>query len=102
VVFIISAIAVPSLIQFQPAKFCRLSEALRLPDMTLDGANSLFELFHRRSSHADPELAQAQSPDSRNDRNPGVLGWLSHDVFRKDCLDRKLEKHHITGSWSLS
>jgi len=70
--------------------------------MTLDDTNSLFENFQRRSLHSDPELAQAQSPDSRNKRNPGVLGWLSHDVFRKDCLDRKLEKHHITGAELLS
>ncbi|KAI4288384.1 MAG: hypothetical protein L6R35_002346 [Caloplaca aegaea] len=42
----------------------------------------------------DPEV---QSIGSGNDRNSGVLGWLSYEVFRKDMLDRKLESHHITG-----
>lgn len=70
--------------------------------MTLDSTNSLFERFQRGSLHLDSELAHAQSPDSSNDRNPGALGWLSHEVFRKDCLDRKLEKHHITGSKLVS
>ncbi|KAI4181866.1 MAG: hypothetical protein LQ348_004949 [Seirophora lacunosa] len=43
---------------------------------------------------SDPEI---QSTGSGNDRNSGVLGWLSYEVFRKDMLDRKLESHHITG-----
>lgn len=43
-----------------------------------------------------PEL-DVQSTDSAKDRGSGVLRWLSHEIFRKDCLDRKLEKHHITG-----
>lgn len=41
--------------------------------------------------------SEKQSTGSIDDRSSGVLGWLSHEVFRKDCLDRKLEKHHITG-----
>ncbi|KAL8961745.1 MAG: hypothetical protein Q9193_001743 [Seirophora villosa] len=43
---------------------------------------------------SDPEI---HSTGSGNDRNSGVLGWLSYEVFRKDMLDRKLESHHITG-----
>ncbi|KAL8899594.1 MAG: hypothetical protein Q9207_006116, partial [Kuettlingeria erythrocarpa] len=43
---------------------------------------------------SDPEI---QSIGGKDDQTSGVLGWLSHEVFRKDCLDRKLERHHITG-----
>ncbi|KAL8748492.1 MAG: hypothetical protein Q9184_007264, partial [Pyrenodesmia sp. 2 TL-2023] len=41
--------------------------------------------------------SEIRSNGSTDDRSPSVLAWLSHEVFRKDCLDRKLEKHHITG-----
>ncbi|KAL8825690.1 MAG: hypothetical protein Q9170_007697 [Blastenia crenularia] len=40
---------------------------------------------------------EEQSTHSLDDNRPGVFRWLSHEVFRKDCLDRKLERHHITG-----
>ena len=26
-----------------------------------------------------------------------LLGKLSHEVFKYDCLDRRLKRHHITG-----
>ena len=27
-----------------------------------------------------------------------LLGKLSHEVFKYDCLDRTLKQHHVTGS----
>ena len=39
--------------------------------------------------------------DDAGERGSGVLKWLSHEVFRKDCLDQKLARHHITGPSSL-
>ena len=27
-----------------------------------------------------------------------LLGRLSHEIFRHDCLDRRLKQHHITGT----
>ena len=27
-----------------------------------------------------------------------LLGRLSHEIFRHDCLDRTLKQHHVTGS----
>ncbi len=51
--------------------------------------------FHFRVQ-GKPDL-ETQSTGSKEDRSSGVLGWVSHEIFRKDCLDRKLEKHHITG-----
>lgn len=26
-----------------------------------------------------------------------LLGKLSHEIFKHDCLDRRLKRHHITG-----
>ena len=30
-----------------------------------------------------------------------VLEKIGHDVFKNDCLDRRLKRHHITGTFSL-
>ena len=29
-----------------------------------------------------------------------LLERISHEVFRNDCLDRRLKRHHITGTFS--
>lgn len=29
--------------------------------------------------------------------NETVVDWLSRGLFAKDCLDRRLKRHHITG-----
>ena len=36
--------------------------------------------------------------DSRS--NETLMSWLAHEPFRKDCLDRRLKRHHITGKRS--
>ncbi|KAL9599700.1 MAG: hypothetical protein Q9219_003688 [cf. Caloplaca sp. 3 TL-2023] len=58
------------------------------------GGNSPFFRNFQIPVNSDPER---QNVDSGTDRGSGVLNWLSYEVFRKDCLDRRLEKHHITG-----
>ncbi|KAL8732602.1 MAG: hypothetical protein Q9166_002575 [cf. Caloplaca sp. 2 TL-2023] len=45
----------------------------------------------------DPEPEELKPSRTVDDRGSGVLGWLDYEVFRKDHLDRKLERHHITG-----
>ncbi|KAL8704701.1 MAG: hypothetical protein Q9201_002163 [Fulgogasparrea decipioides] len=65
--------------------------------MPPSGTNALFQNFSIDVT-SDPEpLARPQTPDSLQDRGSSALRWLSHEVFRKDCLDRKLARHHITG-----
>ncbi len=53
-------------------------------------------------ANVDPDPEASNEPHNHHDgddgeKSYGVLGWLSHEVFRKDCLDRKLERHHMTG-----
>lgn len=45
---------------------------------------------------AEPHQAvrERRSPDD-------LLGRLSHDIFRYDCLDRTLKRHHVTGNCPL-
>ena len=31
----------------------------------------------------------------------GLSGRFSHEVFKYDCLDRKLKRHHVTGKYAL-
>ncbi|KAL8627764.1 hypothetical protein Q9189_006533 [Teloschistes chrysophthalmus] len=65
------------------------------------GSNPLFSHFTqdvRVEVTSDLEAVQPQEYfNDTSSRGPGVLGWLSHEVFRRDCLDRRLERHHITG-----
>ncbi|KAL8639556.1 MAG: hypothetical protein Q9228_003420 [Teloschistes exilis] len=64
------------------------------------GSNPLFSHFTRDirvEITSDPETQVQERSNNTSGRDPGVLGWLSHEVFRRDCLDRKLERHHITG-----
>ncbi|KAI4130090.1 MAG: hypothetical protein LQ338_001942 [Usnochroma carphineum] len=42
-------------------------------------------------------IATPRSTDSHTNEGSHVPGWFSYAPFRKDCLDRKLESHHITG-----
>lgn len=37
----------------------------------------------------------------RGGRSPDLLVKLSHEVFRYDCLDRRLKRHHVTGNRQL-
>ena len=37
-----------------------------------------------------PGVQMVDTPDD-------LLGKLSHEVFKYDCLDRRLKRHHITG-----
>lgn len=62
--------------------------------MAFSTDSPLFKNFGLPVVDHDPET---QSSGSVGEKGSGVLGWLSHEVFRKDCLDRKLERHHITG-----
>ena len=32
--------------------------------------------------------------------NPHLLERISHEVFKNACLDRRLKRHHITGTLS--
>lgn len=34
--------------------------------------------------------------------NETLVTWLAHEPFRKDCLDRRLKRHHITGKKSCA
>ncbi|KAL9134358.1 MAG: hypothetical protein Q9175_004463 [Cornicularia normoerica] len=36
------------------------------------------------------DVRVGKSPDD-------LLGKLSHEIFKYDCLDRKLKRHHVTG-----
>ncbi|KAL8686801.1 MAG: hypothetical protein Q9218_006857 [Villophora microphyllina] len=68
--------------------------------MAPHGSNPLFSHFTqgvRVEINSDPEALAQERLNNPDSRDPGVLGWLSHEVFRRDCLDRKLERHHITG-----
>lgn len=56
---------------------------------------------HLDLPHAQPDIEE-QSTGAANEEGSGVLRWLSHEIFKQDCLDRKLERHHITGQLSLS
>lgn len=44
--------------------------------------------------HQAVRVRERRSPD-------GLLGRLSHDIFRYDCLDRTLKRHHVTGKCPL-
>ena len=35
-------------------------------------------------------------------QNETLMSWLAHEPFRKDCLDRRLKRHHITGKRSCT
>ena len=37
----------------------------------------------------------------RGGRSPDLLVKLSHEVFKYDCLDRSLKRHHVTGNCQL-
>lgn len=39
-------------------------------------------------------LRVGKSPDD-------ILGKLSHEVFKYDCLDRRLKRHHVTGKFLI-
>ena len=44
---------------------------------------------------------------SRENREPHqavrvTLGRLGHEIFKHDCLDRRLKRHHVTGNCSLN
>ncbi|KAI4253010.1 MAG: hypothetical protein L6R42_007740, partial [Xanthoria sp. 1 TBL-2021] len=66
--------------------------------MAFIGNSSLFKQL-QVDVNSDPEtLSPPQPLDHNNDRGSSVLlAWLNYEVFRKDCLDRKLKRHHITG-----
>ncbi|KAL8681430.1 MAG: hypothetical protein Q9186_002435 [Xanthomendoza sp. 1 TL-2023] len=66
--------------------------------MAYNRNNSLFKhLDHVQTDHDPEAMGPPKLLDNADDRGSGVLGWLNYEVFRKDCLDRKLERHHITG-----
>ena len=45
------------------------------------------------------EVSKAESEPYHN--VPGeLLERISHEIFRNDCLDRRLKRHHITGTSS--
>ncbi|KAI4232932.1 MAG: hypothetical protein L6R40_007254 [Gallowayella cf. fulva] len=66
--------------------------------MVLTGDSSMFKPFGQVELYPDPEaLGPPQASDDEKDRGSGILAWLNYEVFRQDMLDRKLERHHITG-----
>lgn len=67
--------------------------------MAPHGSNPLFSHF-TQDIPTDPETRAQERSKSTTNKSPGVFGWLSHEVFRRDCLDRRLERHHITGQSS--
>ncbi|KAL8767350.1 MAG: hypothetical protein Q9209_006113 [Squamulea sp. 1 TL-2023] len=67
--------------------------------MAFNGSSSLFKHLQVKVN-SDPEALSPPQPldhNANNDNGSSVLGWLSYEVFRRDCLDRKLKRHHITG-----
>ncbi|KAI4266901.1 MAG: hypothetical protein L6R38_008492 [Xanthoria sp. 2 TBL-2021] len=65
--------------------------------MAFNGNSPLFKHL-QVDVNSDPEtLSPPQPLDHNNDRGSSVLAWLNYEIFRKDCLDRKLKRHHITG-----
>ena len=70
--------------------------------MVSRGASKIFPQVHVT---VDPDLESSPDVSVNNDTfSRRLADTLSDRLFRKDCLDRKLERHHITGiplSWSL-
>ncbi|KAI4218845.1 MAG: hypothetical protein L6R36_008721, partial [Xanthoria steineri] len=65
--------------------------------MAVNGNSSLFKHL-QVEVQSDPDTLSPPRPlDHHNDRGSSVLAWLNYEIFRKDCLDRKLKRHHITG-----
>ena len=48
------------------------------------------------------EVREASKAESETYHNaPGeLLERISHEIFKNDCLDRRLKRHHITGTSS--
>ncbi len=39
---------------------------------------------------------------ARVEKSPDdLLSRISHEIFKRDCLDRKLKRHHVTGKYPL-
>ncbi|KAL8838573.1 MAG: hypothetical protein Q9205_001848 [Flavoplaca limonia] len=65
--------------------------------MAFNGNSPLFKHL-QVDVNSDPETLSPPRPlEDNNDKGSAVLRWLNYEVFRKDCLDRKLKRHHITG-----
>ncbi|KAL9028095.1 MAG: hypothetical protein Q9180_007224 [Flavoplaca navasiana] len=65
--------------------------------MAFNGSSPLFKHLPV-DVNSDPETLSPPRPlEDNNDKGSVVLRWLNYEVFRKDCLDRKLKRHHITG-----
>ncbi len=66
--------------------------------MNFNGNSPLFKHLPRVNVNSDPETLFPPRPlEDNNGKGSVVLRWLNYEVFRKDCLDRKLKRHHITG-----
>lgn len=57
-------------------------------------ANTQFEEVSIEHVEPDQAVRVARNPDD-------LLGKLSHEVFKHDCLDRRLKRHHVTGRYPL-
>ncbi|KAL8810970.1 MAG: hypothetical protein Q9200_002160 [Gallowayella weberi] len=67
--------------------------------MVYDRNTSLFKHLGQLEVSPDLEAVEpARVQHNPNDQGSSVLGWLNYELFRQDCLDRKLERHHITGA----
>ncbi|KAL8708756.1 MAG: hypothetical protein Q9220_006398 [cf. Caloplaca sp. 1 TL-2023] len=66
--------------------------------MAFIGHSALFRHF-RADTEPDAAVFSPPQPDEvSKDSSSGFLGRLSHEVFKRDCLARELESHHITGA----
>ena len=63
--------------------------------MVSRGVSKIFPPVHVT---VDPDAESAQDePDNNANFGRKVAHTLSDSLFKRDCLDRKLERHHITG-----
>lgn len=57
------------------------------------------KIFDHIELTVNPVAEQRQDPHADNERSANKLAdTLSDKLFKKDSLDRKLERHHITGN----
>lgn len=62
------------------------------------GASKLFKGINGtvKPTHSDPE-AFHDVPTNKEQPSNRLADTLSDKLFKKDALDRKLERHHVTG-----
>ena len=56
-----------------------------------------FGKFSTHISEVTVEPQERTQSQSFSQRQNGFLGRLGNDLFKNDCLDRKLKRHQITG-----